>query len=101
MQVVENGDGYALCEADGERRHIDTLLVGEQPAGTWLLTFLDTAREVLTPKAAEQISHALQALDLAMHGEVGIDRFLRDLIDREPVLPDFLGVPNPDFGSGD
>ena len=101
MQVIESGDGYALCEADGERRRIDTMLVGEQPAGTWLLTFLDTAREVLTPKAAAQISQALQAIDLAMHGETGIDHLFRDLWDREPVLPDFLAGPNPDFGSGD
>ncbi len=101
MQVLESREGFALCRASGEPRWIDTLLVGEQPAGTWLLTFLDTAREVLTPEAAQRTLDALAAVDMAMRGQGGIDHLFRDLIEREPTLPEFLGLPSPDFGPGD
>jgi hydrogenase expression/formation protein HypC len=101
MQVVESREGFALCLVHGEPRRIDTLLVGEQPAGTWLLTFLDTAREVLTPAAARRALDALQAVDMAMQGRAGFDHLFRDLIEREPELPEFLGVPSPDFAPGD
>lgn len=90
MQVIESYPGYALCEANGTVRRIDTMLLGEQPVGTWLLTFLDTAREVLTAENAAQISAALQAVELAMQGDANIDHLFQDLIEREPVLPDFL-----------
>ncbi len=90
MQVVESQGSSALCESRGELRRIDTLLVGDQPVGTWLLTFLDTAREVLTSESAAQIADALQAVTMAMQGENGIDHLFRDLIDHEPELPDFL-----------
>jgi hydrogenase expression/formation protein HypC len=100
LQVIECGDGFALCRcAEGSRR-IDTMLVGEQPAGAWLLTFLDTAREVLSPEVAAKTLDAIQALDLAMQGDAGIDHLFRDLIDREPALPDFLAAPSPDLPSG-
>lgn len=90
MQVVESGDCFALCMANGEQRRIDTMLVGEQPVGTWLLTFLDTAREVLSEEHAARINDALQALDMAMRGEMEIDHLFSDLIDREPQLPELL-----------
>lgn len=90
MQVVKTAEGYALCEVDGEIRRIDTMLIGEQQAGTWLLTFLDTAREVLSEEKAQQIREALQALELTMRGEAGVDHLFADLVEREPQLPDFL-----------
>lgn len=97
MQVVENAEGQAVCVADGRLHRIDTMLVGEQPVGTWLLTFLDTAREVLSTERATQIREALQAVDLvmqgAMEGDVGLDQLFSDLVDREPQLPAFLCEP--------
>ncbi|HIP52912.1 MAG TPA: HypC/HybG/HupF family hydrogenase formation chaperone, partial [Chromatiales bacterium] len=36
MQVIESGEGVALCRAGDEVRRIDMLLVGRQPVGTWL-----------------------------------------------------------------
>ncbi len=102
MRVIESHPGYALCETgDGATRRIDTLLLGEQPVGTWLLTFLDTAREVLTAESAAQISAALQAVELAMRGETNIDHLFQDLLDREPVLPDFLRVASGEPDQGD
>ncbi len=100
MQVVESGFGHALCEGMGQRREVDTLLVGEQPPGTWLLVFLNSAREVLTEDDARRISDAVQAVDLVMqHGGRFSDQGLQhdaletlfaDLIDRDPPKPDSL-----------
>jgi hydrogenase expression/formation protein HypC len=49
---------------------------------------------VLTAENAARINAALQALDMAMQGETGIDHLFSDLIDREPTLPDFLSNPS-------
>ncbi len=87
MQVVESGEGYAWCEGLGERRQIDMLLVGDQPVGTWLLTFLNSAREVLSAENAQQISDAVQAVNLVMQGDTNIDHLFSDLLDREPLRP--------------
>ena len=101
MQVVEMGEGHALCEADGQMRRIDMMLVGEQPVGTWLLTFLDTAREVMTPDQACQVREALRAVEMAMRGDAGVDDLFADLVEREPQLPDFLRSPAKDLPIGD
>lgn len=94
MQVVESYEGGALCAVNGELRQIDTMLVGNQPPGTWLLTFVDTAREVLAPENAKEICMALDALQQAMQGaEHDFDHLFADLADREPQLPDFLRPP--------
>ncbi len=96
MQVIESGFGYAVCEGFGIQRHIDTLLVGEQPIGTWLLVFLTSAREVLTEDQANKISDALRAVNRVMENESlsekntpdpVIDTLFADLIDREPPKP--------------
>lgn len=99
MCIIETGEGSALCRTrDGnETSRIDTLLVGDLPAGSWVLVFLGAAREVLDEQSAHQISDALTALDMVMQGGYGdgqatddIDRLFADLVDREPQLPDFL-----------
>ncbi|MCU7846196.1 MAG: HypC/HybG/HupF family hydrogenase formation chaperone [Candidatus Thiodiazotropha sp. (ex Monitilora ramsayi)] len=90
MQVVAKEPGFALCEGMGEKRRVDTLLVGEQPVGRWLLVFLDSAREVLTEEQAVQIGQALQALDLALKGESEVGHLFADLVEREPQLPAHL-----------
>ena len=88
MQVIETGIGYALCEGMGEQRRVDTMLVGDQATGTWLLTFLDTAREVLTDEDAVRITQAVQAVSLVMQGEAEVSHLFADIIDREPERPD-------------
>ena len=90
MQIISCAHGYALCDRDGEQVTIDMKLVGEQPAGTWVLTFLDAAREVIDEQKAAEISDALQAVGLALTGEGNIDHLFADLVDREPELPDHL-----------
>ncbi len=90
MQVTEVGSGFAWCEGMGERRKVSTLLVEDQPVGSWLLVFLDTAREVITAEAATRIADALKAVNLTMTGETDVDHLFADLVGREPQLPDFL-----------
>ncbi len=97
MQVKESGFGVARCEGMGITREVDTLLVGEQPAGTWLLVFLNSAREILTEDDAMKISNAVQAVESVMSDQSGIssqglnseriDALFADLVDREPQKP--------------
>lgn len=92
MLVVEPGEFRARCTGRGGEALIDLALVGPQPAGAWLLTFLDAAREVIAPERAAAIDAALDALDaLDAAGSAAIDFgiFFADL-NREPQLPDFL-----------
>ncbi len=90
MQVVEMHEGVAVCEGLGERREINMQLVGEQPPGTWVLTFLNGAREVLTEEDAARITDAVKALNLVMQGAGNVDHLFADLIDREPERPPSL-----------
>lgn len=97
MQLTEVGDGYAVCKGMGMTRNVDTLLVGNQPIGTWVLVFLESAREVLCEEDALKITDAIQAVDLVMSssGQLStdalenqtIDALFADLIDREPQKP--------------
>jgi hydrogenase expression/formation protein HypC len=90
MQVVETLGATARCRYQGAVRLIDMSLVGHQPAGTWVMTFLDAAREVIDAETAMQSLAALEAVALAMRGEADIDHLFADLVGREPQLPDFL-----------
>ncbi len=90
MQVIGFNGEYAVCERGGAHHFIDTQLIGTPQIGDWLLTFLDTAREIISPEHAAQIQDALQALTLTLQGETNIDHLFADLVDREPPLPDHL-----------
>jgi hydrogenase expression/formation protein HypC len=93
MRVLESpGFGWAVCDCEGEARRIDMRLVGEQPPGTWVLVFIDAAREVIDELRAQRVSDALKALDAAMSGQP-FEHLFADLIGREPELPDFLRKP--------
>ena len=87
MRIVEMTEGAAICEARGARERVDMQLVGEQAPGTWVLTFLGTAREVLSESAAMQINQAIEALELIAGGETNVDHLFADLIDREIEPP--------------
>jgi hydrogenase assembly chaperone HypC/HupF len=96
MQVIRPESGYAVCEAAGERREIDMRLVGDQPEGTWVLVFLDAAREVVTSEQASLIGNALDALRLALGGNTeDFDHLFPDLAGREPELPPHLKIQLP------
>ena len=93
MRVLESpGFGWAVCDCEGEARRIDMRLVGEQQPGTWVLVFIDAAREVIDELRAQRVRDALKALDAAMSGQP-FEHLFADLIGREPELPDFLRKP--------
>jgi len=95
MRVAEaHGDHAAWCEGRDGRQLIDLSLVGAQPPGTWLLTFVGAARDVMTPEAAARTDAALDALASALAGEThAIDAAFADLVNREPELPEHLRTP--------
>jgi len=90
MKIITMANESAICEYDGQQTLIDMMLVGTQPAGTWVLVFLEAAREVISADKAKQIGNALEAMRLAMQGETDIDHLFADLIHAEPQLPAFL-----------
>ncbi len=90
MQIIGFNGAYAVCQRGHEQHLIDPILVGKPEIGTWVLTFLDTAREIISPEQAAQIQDALQALTLTLQGDYDVDYLFADLVNREPQLPDFL-----------
>jgi hydrogenase expression/formation protein HypC len=92
MQVMEAaGESAAWCMGRDGRALIDMALVGPQPPGTWLLTFVGAAREVMAAEAAARTDAALDALAAILRGEdAAIDHAFADLVSREPQLPEHL-----------
>ena len=92
MQVMETaGEGAAWCMGRDGRALIDMALVGPQLPGTWLLTFIGAAREVMTPEAAARTDAALDALAAVLSGDTStLDDAFADLVSREPQLPEHL-----------
>lgn len=89
MQIL-SVEGIAARANDGVSEHlIDLSLVGPVAPGTHVLTFLGTAREVISADEAASIGAALGALRRVMAGgEVG-DAF-DDIETRGPELPPHL-----------
>jgi hydrogenase expression/formation protein HypC len=72
---------------------LDLMLVGPQPAGTWVLAFRGAAMRVMTADEARQTDAALDALERVLAGDGNVDSHFADLVDREPMLPDHLKGP--------
>lgn len=68
MQVIEADGRYALCQGRGERRRVNTALVGEVRPSDWLLVFLDDAREAIDAQRAAEVNAALDLVLGAMQG---------------------------------
>lgn len=91
MQVVSGGLTARCRDSHGREEWIDLLLVGEQPPGRWLLTYLGAAREVIDEARALQVSRALLAVEQLSAGIApDMEAAFGDLLGREPQLPDFL-----------
>jgi hydrogenase expression/formation protein HypC len=90
LEIVECRSGMALCKGRSGTRRIDMMLVGDQQPGTWILAFLDTAREVVTAETARLIGNAIEATERALAGDTDIDHLFADLSGREPQLPEHL-----------
>ncbi|HSD60806.1 MAG TPA: HypC/HybG/HupF family hydrogenase formation chaperone [Burkholderiales bacterium] len=91
MQVISCNEVEALCEGRGERQRLNILLIGPQAPGAWVMSFLGTAREVITPQQAQEVNQALDALEAALRGDTAnLDAFFPDLVNRQPQLPEHL-----------
>lgn len=84
MQVVAwEGDGDCAWVERGERRErINMMLLGAQPVGTWVLTSLGLAREVVEPEQLALIEEALTALAASLGGDYEPEAYFRDLPER-------------------
>ena len=90
MQII-GVDGLRAIAMDGPAHHtIDLALVGAQEVGTWVLTFLGSAREVLPEDEALKIQSAVAALKSVMGGVAIEDDPFADIEDRGPQLPPHL-----------
>lgn len=74
LQVTSLEPGHAVCDDHGKPRRVRTALVGDglQP-GDWLLVFIDSAVERLTPERAAEIIHTLALLGDALAGPAAAD----------------------------
>ncbi len=91
MQVIEVHENSALCAGRNGRQLINTMLIERVEVGQWLLTFLDAGREVIDAERAALVDAALDGLQaVSAGGEVNLDLFFADLVNREPTLPEFL-----------
>jgi len=68
MQVTATEPGHAWCEGRGERRRVNTALVGAVVAGDWVLVFLGDAREHIDADRAAEVNAALDLVLGAMQG---------------------------------
>jgi hydrogenase expression/formation protein HypC len=90
LRVVADDGHFAWCEGDGTRERIDMMLIGAQPAGTWVLAFHGAARQVLSESEAAGMHAAHRALAALLSGATDIDAYFADLVGREPPLPAHL-----------
>ncbi|MCC5992962.1 MAG: HypC/HybG/HupF family hydrogenase formation chaperone [Rhodobacteraceae bacterium] len=89
MQVISVNGIAAMC-SDGTRAEtVDLSLLGDVAPGTWLLTHLGCAREVISEREARQIMAALDGLRAVQTGGDPGDAFA-DLDARSPSLPPHL-----------
>ena len=70
---------FAWVEREGRRECVNMMLLGPQPEGTWVLTSLGLARQVLEPEQLAQIEDALAALAASLEGTYDPARHFRDL----------------------
>ena len=87
---IQSVDGIAAMATDGHQtEQIDLSLTGPLAPGTWVLTFLGAAREVLDPGEAAKITAAIDGLRSLMQGG-DLGNAFADLENREPQLPPHL-----------
>ena len=90
MRLASDGIGRAFAEGRGQVETLDLMLVGDQPAGTWVLAFRGAAVRLLSADEARETNAALDALEAVLAGDCDVDAHFADLVDREPVLPEHL-----------
>jgi len=69
MQVLSIEPGHAQCDWRGETRRVRTALIGEPNVGDWVLVFIDSAQECITPERAQEVNATLDLLAAANSGQ--------------------------------
>ncbi len=78
--VAWEGEGdFAWVERDGQRERVNMMLLGPQPLGTWVLTALGLAKEVVDDEARALIEDALAALAASLNGDYDPQRHFQDM----------------------
>lgn len=75
----ENAGEFAWVERDGLRERINMMLIGPQPLGTWVLTSLGLAKEVVEDAQRQLIEDALAALAASLEGDFDPRQHFLDL----------------------
>lgn len=68
MQVLAIEPGHAQCHGRGERRRVNTALIGAAVPGEWLLIFIDSAQERISDERAQEINATLDLMEAALQG---------------------------------
>jgi hydrogenase expression/formation protein HypC len=69
MRIVEICGASAWCEGRGSRRLLNTLMLDTPAVGSWVLSSLGLARQLLTPEDAALINAALDELEGVMRND--------------------------------
>ena len=69
MQISALEPGHAQCQGRGEQRRINTVLVGPLAVGDWVLVFMDSAQERISPARAQEVNATLDLMAAALQGE--------------------------------
>lgn len=70
MRVLATRPGRATVQGRGRVQEVGTALVGEPRPGSWLLVFLDDARETLDAAQAAEINATLDLVEAAIAGQI-------------------------------
>lgn len=78
--VAWEADGdFAWVERNGQREQVNMMLLGPQPIGTWVLTSLGLAKEVIEPEELALIEEALTALAASLDGDYDSTLYFQDI----------------------
>jgi hydrogenase expression/formation protein HypC len=78
--VAWEADGdFAWVERNDQREQVNMMLLGPQPIGTWVLTSLGLAKEVIEPEELALIEEALTALAASLDGDYDSTLYFQDI----------------------
>ena len=79
--VAWEGEGdFAWVERDGQREQINMMLLGPQPVGTWVLTSMGLAKEVIEDDQRQLIEDALSALAASLEDDYDPAQHFQDML---------------------
>lgn len=78
--VAWEADGdFAWVERNGQREQVNMMLLGPQPIGTWVLTSLGLAKEIIEQEELALIEEALTALAASLDGDYDSTQYFQDI----------------------